>query len=60
MLTSGSELDNSGAAYVAKRKRCLVKLGKPKPVSGFYQERPTIIKEEFCHNNVSVDGRYNL
>lgn len=59
MFTSGSELDNSGVAYVAKRKRRLVKFGKPKPISGFYKERPTIIKE-FCHSYVSVDSRYNL
>ena len=52
--------DNSGAAYVAKRKRHLVKLGKPKSISAFYKERPTIIKEGFCHNYVSVDSRYNL
>lgn len=57
MLTSGNELDNSDAcaAYVAKRKRRLVK-----PISGFHKERPTIVKEEFCHNHVSVDSRYNL
>ena len=50
-------MDNSGEAYVAKRKKCLVKLGKPKPISGFHQERSIIIEGTFCHYYVSVDSR---